>query len=128
MFSVPTVMRGSFLSWSASVCSVCACTGLPSIRNPTGKPPAGGFSVTVSPSRCSTPRCAGLEWLEAGDTSLGRAKGSVTRLQPFESGERQPAVRLLQFDGMLCPPCGDFLLPARVLRVYSARDKNRQDQ
>src|SRR6266404_6819586 len=59
MFSVPTVMRGSFLSWSASVCSVCACTGLPSIRNPAGKPPAGGFSVMVSPSRCSTPRCAG---------------------------------------------------------------------
>src|SRR6266436_2987123 len=29
---------------------------------------------------------AGLEWLEAGDTSFGAAKGSVTRLQPFESG------------------------------------------
>src|SRR5579859_1628622 len=53
------VMRGSFLSWSESTCRVCGCAGLASMRKPWGKPPGGGFSVTLSASRWRTPRWAG---------------------------------------------------------------------
>src|SRR6266404_5955598 len=54
---------------------------------------------------------------------LGGAKGVVAWLKPFESGKRQPTVRLLQFHRMLCPPRRNFLLPALVL-CLGTRGKN----
>ena len=57
---------------------------------------------------------------------LSRAEGIIARLQPFKSCERQPAVRLLQFYGMLRPPRSDFLLPTRLLRWGRVGEKNRK--
>src|SRR5262245_22092181 len=50
-----------------------------------------------------------------------RPNARVTWLQPFQSNERQPAVRLLQSGRTLFAELGNFFLPARILRVHFGR-------
>src|SRR5438132_3406007 len=53
------VRWGETLSLFATACRVCDLAGVPATSKPGGNPPAGGFSITVSPSRCRTARRAG---------------------------------------------------------------------
>src|SRR5258708_24195122 len=53
------VMGGATLSLLASARRGCGFAGAPATSKSCGKPPAGGFSVTVSLSRCRMARCAG---------------------------------------------------------------------
>src|SRR5438034_7370267 len=55
----PIVMRGATLSLLGSARRDCGFASAPATRKSCGNPPLGGFSVTVSPSRCKTARCAG---------------------------------------------------------------------
>src|SRR5579859_19023 len=47
---------------------------------------------------------------------FGRPKRIIPRVQPFQPGQREPAIGLLQLRGMLRSPGSNFLLPLRGLR------------
>ena len=59
MFRVPMIMRGASLSLLPSARSDCDFAGVPATKKSCGNPPAGGCSVTFSPSRCRMARWAG---------------------------------------------------------------------
>src|SRR5260370_1495565 len=69
MLRVLMVRCGETLSLFASARRVCGFAGVPATRRSGGNPPAGGFSVTVSPSRLRTARCAGpaARWILLSD-------------------------------------------------------------
>jgi hypothetical protein len=55
----------------------------------------------------------------AGEVDLvvsGRADGVVAGLEPLETGEREPAVRLQEICDVLFAPGGEILLPGSLLR------------
>jgi len=54
----------------------------------------------------------------------------VSELQPFEAGEGEPAIRLQEIFDVLRAPCGEVLLPRRVLREsgYGEKSAERGDE
>src|SRR5260370_25397601 len=135
MLRVLMVRCGETLSLFASARRVCGFAGVPATRRSGGNPPAGGFSVTVSPSRLRTARCAGPEarWILLSDAEPTGLSPGWSHSRPARESQpsglrrsdlcsaRQAAVSFCQ--GVSCEAAGAACSANR--RAMKARQAER---